>query len=303
MSDNVEGEDNHRCAFGRNMSSILGRSGFDPTISGAHRGSKETDGVTLLSEGQQSSGHADHHGVLHLYAGRKSNHKLSAFLNCPVTHVTPHAVHLPQSAMKAGHWDGSFDFLKVVEKRPLIEPNMMERLLRWQVTAITDDSQMWVANPPSSQQTTLMAEARRLMIMGSSVEDAISKATAQILVAPEPGSVTSPRQPAVRCHLQSCSGQCPRERGHPRFQPWLSPAAQVQPTLYPHEGRPHPPTLSAQASSPKSHTPAAKSQAAPKPMQDIISIHDLGSEDSSWGLWGCHKVYWSNHGPGDRTGT
>eukprot|EP00971_Amphidinium_carterae_P203043 4029267-Amphidinium_carterae.2 len=76
-------------------------------------------------------------------AGRKSNNKLSAFLNCPVTHVTPLAIHLPESAMKAGHWEGSFDFLKVVGSRPLIEPNMMERLLKslGQVTAITDDSQ------------------------------------------------------------------------------------------------------------------------------------------------------------------
>eukprot|EP00971_Amphidinium_carterae_P013529 266602-Amphidinium_carterae.1 len=69
--------------------------------------------------------------------------------------------------MKAGHWDGSFDFLKVMEHRPLIEPNMMERLLPslGQVTAISDDSQMWVASPPFAQQITLMAEARRLMIM------------------------------------------------------------------------------------------------------------------------------------------
>eukprot|EP00971_Amphidinium_carterae_P277359 5504706-Amphidinium_carterae.2 len=64
----------------------------------------------------------------------------------------------------------------------------MERLQALgQVTAITGDSQI-----------TLMAEARRLMIMGSSVEDTISKAAAQTLVDSEPGSATSPRGPAVR---------------------------------------------------------------------------------------------------------
>eukprot|EP00971_Amphidinium_carterae_P130770 2590520-Amphidinium_carterae.1 len=174
--NDVEGEDNHRRAFGRNVSSVLGRTGFDPTISGAHRGSKETDGVALLSKGQQVPFVLANSPLgmpivmgCYTYAGRKSNRKLSAFLNCPVTHVTRLSVHLPQSvmkALKAGHWDGSFHFLKVVENRPWIEPNMMERLLQSlaQVTAITD-SQMWVASPPSAQQITLMAEARRLMIM------------------------------------------------------------------------------------------------------------------------------------------
>eukprot|EP00971_Amphidinium_carterae_P115823 2294127-Amphidinium_carterae.2 len=37
------------------MSSVLGRSGFDATISGAlaHRGSKEVEAATFLSDGQQ----------------------------------------------------------------------------------------------------------------------------------------------------------------------------------------------------------------------------------------------------------
>eukprot|EP00971_Amphidinium_carterae_P277358 5504706-Amphidinium_carterae.1 len=93
--NDVEGEDNHRRAFGRNMSSVLGRSGFDPTISGAHRGSKETDGITLLSEGQQVPPVLANSPLgmpivmeCYTYAGRKSNQKLSAFLNCPVTPVT-----------------------------------------------------------------------------------------------------------------------------------------------------------------------------------------------------------------------
>eukprot|EP00971_Amphidinium_carterae_P127919 2533654-Amphidinium_carterae.1 len=52
--NDVEGECNKRRAFGRHMSSVLGRSGFDATISsGAHRSSREVEQVTLLSEGQQ----------------------------------------------------------------------------------------------------------------------------------------------------------------------------------------------------------------------------------------------------------
>eukprot|EP00971_Amphidinium_carterae_P045719 899515-Amphidinium_carterae.1 len=47
--------------------------------------------------------------------------------------------------------------------------------------------------------------------MGSSVEDAISKATAQILVAPEPGSATSPREPAVRLNPKAGSANRPVE--------------------------------------------------------------------------------------------
>eukprot|EP00971_Amphidinium_carterae_P236869 4701447-Amphidinium_carterae.1 len=56
-----------------------------------------------------------------------------------------------------------------------------------------------------------MAEARRLMIMGSSVEDAISKATAQTLVAPEPGSATSPVEPAVKLTPKAGSANRPVE--------------------------------------------------------------------------------------------
>eukprot|EP00971_Amphidinium_carterae_P131032 2595904-Amphidinium_carterae.1 len=42
---------NKRRAFGRHMSAVLGRSGFDATVSGAGR-SREVEVSTFLSDGQ-----------------------------------------------------------------------------------------------------------------------------------------------------------------------------------------------------------------------------------------------------------
>eukprot|EP00971_Amphidinium_carterae_P040930 803899-Amphidinium_carterae.1 len=69
------------------MSSVLGRSGFDATISsGAHRTSREVEQLTLLSEGQQVPGQLANCPLgipvvieFLTYSGRKSQHKLSPF--------------------------------------------------------------------------------------------------------------------------------------------------------------------------------------------------------------------------------
>eukprot|EP00971_Amphidinium_carterae_P339303 6477006-Amphidinium_carterae.1 len=45
----------------------------------------------------------------HTYSGRKSNHKLNSFITCPVTHVTPASLHIPEAAMRSSAWDGSFE--------------------------------------------------------------------------------------------------------------------------------------------------------------------------------------------------
>eukprot|EP00971_Amphidinium_carterae_P156321 3099278-Amphidinium_carterae.1 len=81
--------------------------------------------------------------------------------------------------MRSGVWDGNFKFLETMASRPLIENRMTERLLQSleKISKISTESQMWIASPPTSAQISMMSEARRLIIMGSTVEDAISGAT------------------------------------------------------------------------------------------------------------------------------
>eukprot|EP00971_Amphidinium_carterae_P290135 5760784-Amphidinium_carterae.3 len=58
------------------------------------------------------------------YSGKKSIHKLSPFLNCPITHVVPLAIHIPHNVMRPDLWDGSSEFLRTMESRPHIENTM-----------------------------------------------------------------------------------------------------------------------------------------------------------------------------------
>eukprot|EP00971_Amphidinium_carterae_P134317 2660984-Amphidinium_carterae.2 len=107
-------------------------------------------------------------------------------VQCIVTHVVPVEIHIPHNVMRPDLWDGSFEFLRTMESRPLIENTMTERLLQSveNVTAINNDEQMWVASPPTSSQIPIMSEVRRLTIMGSTIDDAITTALAMNLAPP-----------------------------------------------------------------------------------------------------------------------
>eukprot|EP00971_Amphidinium_carterae_P298854 5937305-Amphidinium_carterae.2 len=135
------------------MSSVLGRSDFDPIISNAHRGGRDPENVTVLPEGGHVPSIMSNSPLgmpiimeCYTYSGRKSNHKLSPFLNCPGAHGTPLAVHL--SSMRSGQWNGSLDFFKVVKSRHLVVDNTMARFqsIR-EVIAVNDDAQMWLICP------------------------------------------------------------------------------------------------------------------------------------------------------------
>eukprot|EP00971_Amphidinium_carterae_P207510 4117285-Amphidinium_carterae.1 len=60
--------------------------------------------------------------------------------------------------------------------RPLIEDLMTERLLQSleKISKITDSATMWIASPNTSDQVAPMSKARRMIIMGSTVEEAIA---------------------------------------------------------------------------------------------------------------------------------
>eukprot|EP00971_Amphidinium_carterae_P118479 2347243-Amphidinium_carterae.1 len=99
----------------------------------------------------------------------------------------------------------------------------MERLLQSleNVTAINTDDQMW---PTTSSQILAMSEVRRLMIMGTSIEDVIATALAMNLAPPARAAVAPDQQCRhLRCRL--LRGQC--QRFQPReAQKGLGPPAQ-----------------------------------------------------------------------------
>eukprot|EP00971_Amphidinium_carterae_P185593 3685118-Amphidinium_carterae.1 len=53
---------------------------------------------------------------------------------------------------------------------------MTERLLQSleKISKITDTAKMWIASPETSDQVALMSKARRMIIMGSTVEEAVA---------------------------------------------------------------------------------------------------------------------------------
>eukprot|EP00971_Amphidinium_carterae_P147354 2920090-Amphidinium_carterae.3 len=147
----------------------------------------------------------------------------------------------------------------------------MERLFQsiGEVIAGDDETQTRLICPQNSSQVSLMAEGRRLVIMGSTVEEAICKVLAQQLaMSPRPISDTTTSTEKEKPPLTLT----PRTKGN--------------------SNRPgrfclHGDGLRLHRLLQTSALAVPKSQAAPirKSDPEVIDIHDADSEDS-WGLWG-----------------
>eukprot|EP00971_Amphidinium_carterae_P239779 4760121-Amphidinium_carterae.1 len=264
--NDVEGECNKRRAFGRHMSAVLGRSGFDIINIVCQKRPTAANCV-----GQQPTWDSRCHRVPDTQ-WQKSVHKLSSFLNCPISHVTPVAIHIPQTVMRPGVWDGNFQFLDTMASRPLIENRMVERLLQSleKISAISSNAQMWIASPPTAAQIPMMAEARRLLIMGSTIEDAIAAATATVsstqqVVKLTPASRSRPVEPTPKVPQEMGPPPTPVQRKMPKGKGGSKSQADSNcdtPTtvVIPPWKR------SASAS------PAPKTQAAPRPKQAVPEV-------------------------------
>eukprot|EP00971_Amphidinium_carterae_P031545 621212-Amphidinium_carterae.1 len=84
---------------------------------------------------------------------------------------------------------------------------MTERLLQSleKISKITDSAMMWIASPTTSDQVALMSKVRRMIIMGSTVEEAIAAVSssggdnnqeAQPKALPKSASKNRPVEPA-----------------------------------------------------------------------------------------------------------
>eukprot|EP00971_Amphidinium_carterae_P275047 5457268-Amphidinium_carterae.1 len=173
--------------------------------------------------------------------------------------------------MRPGVWDGSYDILATMASRPLIEDLMTERLLQSleKISKITDPSKMWIASPNTSDQVAPTSKARRMIIMGSTVDEAIAA------VSSSGGDNNQNAQPQAL--PKSARGNRPVEPVPPKVMgPPPVPAHR--------KGQGKAPIVVAEPATtvvtPPWRLPIAKAQAAPRPEQDIVEVLDVDSEDS-----------------------